>query len=216
MGRLRLPILALALVPLLGLAALGAYVLALPPLDLTAARARSVVVLDRAGDLLRPFATADGRWRLPVSAATASSCIASTNSLASASAAADRRSLLKRSTATCVRVEREGNDMWRFRDLVIGRSARVRVLVVAVAVATYAAAAVAQQAQPQPAADQVAVPLSDPSRPALIDVGLVHGSITVRGTNRKDILVTARPETDRPRRRADPDSSGMKALESGF
>ncbi len=27
-----------------------------------------MVVLDRAGDLLRPFATADGRWRLPVSA----------------------------------------------------------------------------------------------------------------------------------------------------
>jgi hypothetical protein len=85
-------------------------------------------------------------------------------------------------------------------------------LFVAVAVATYAAAAVGQQAQPQPAADQVAVPLSDPSRPALIDVGLVHGSISVRGTNRKDILVTARPETDRPRRRAEPDSSGLRRI----
>ncbi|MGE7414219.1 penicillin-binding protein 1C [Methylobacterium tarhaniae] len=38
----------------------------LPPLDLAAANARSTVVLDRAGTLLRPFATADGRWRLPL------------------------------------------------------------------------------------------------------------------------------------------------------
>ena len=68
MGRLRLPILALGLGPLLAVAALLAYALSLPPLDLGAARARSVVVLDRAGDLLRPFATADGRWRLPVQA----------------------------------------------------------------------------------------------------------------------------------------------------
>ena len=67
-------------------------------------------------------------------------------------------------------------------------------------------------AQQQPAADQVAVPLSDPSRPALIDVGLVQGSITVRGTNRKDILVTARPDTDRPSRRYDPDSTGMRRI----
>nr|WP_165616419.1 penicillin-binding protein 1C [Methylorubrum salsuginis] len=40
----------------------------LPPLDLTAASLRSTVVLDRRGQLLRPFATADGRWRLPVTA----------------------------------------------------------------------------------------------------------------------------------------------------
>nr|WP_245239031.1 penicillin-binding protein 1C [Methylobacterium platani] len=38
----------------------------LPPLDLAAAEARSPIVLDRAGTLLRPFATADGRWRLPL------------------------------------------------------------------------------------------------------------------------------------------------------
>ncbi|QRE73644.1 penicillin-binding protein 1C [Methylobacterium aquaticum] len=38
----------------------------LPPLDLTAANARSTIVLDRAGTLLRPFATQDGRWRLPL------------------------------------------------------------------------------------------------------------------------------------------------------
>ena len=40
----------------------------LPPLDLTQAAARSAIVLDRNGTLLRPFALPDGRWRLPVSA----------------------------------------------------------------------------------------------------------------------------------------------------
>lgn len=64
----------------------------------------------------------------------------------------------------------------------------------------------------QQAADQVTVPLSDPSRPALIDVSLVQGSITVRGTNRKDVLVTARPETDRSSRRVDPDATGMRRI----
>ncbi|WP_449409613.1 penicillin-binding protein 1C [Methylobacterium komagatae] len=56
--------------PVIGLLALLILAASLPPLDLHAAQARSVVVLDRSGDLLRPFATQDGRWRLPVSAAT--------------------------------------------------------------------------------------------------------------------------------------------------
>ncbi|MFG5118555.1 penicillin-binding protein 1C [Methylorubrum sp. POS3] len=63
------------LVALLVLAALALPALtlwrtaaALPPLDLTAASLRSTVILDRKGQLLRPFATTDGRWRLPVTA----------------------------------------------------------------------------------------------------------------------------------------------------
>src|SRR5688572_15521245 len=64
----------------------------------------------------------------------------------------------------------------------------------------------------QASADQVTVPLSDPSRPGLIDVSLVQGSITVRGTNRKDVLVIARPETDRPSRRFDADATGMRRI----
>ncbi len=60
----------LAALLLVGLAgALALPLLALPPLDLAQAERRSTVVLDRAGHLLRPFATADGRWRLPVTAA---------------------------------------------------------------------------------------------------------------------------------------------------
>ena len=53
----------------LSAASLGAtwiYAAALPPVDLASTATRSTVVLDRSGTLLRPFATADGRWRLPV------------------------------------------------------------------------------------------------------------------------------------------------------
>jgi hypothetical protein len=64
----------------------------------------------------------------------------------------------------------------------------------------------------QSSADQVTVPLSDPSRPGVIDVSLVSGSITVRGSNRKDVIVIARPETDRPSRRSDPDATGMRRI----
>ena len=64
----------------------------------------------------------------------------------------------------------------------------------------------------QPDADRVTVPLSDPSQPALVTVSLVQGGITVRGTNRKDVLVTARPEADRPSRRVDPDASGLRRI----
>jgi Putative adhesin len=64
----------------------------------------------------------------------------------------------------------------------------------------------------EPAADRVTVPLSDASRPALIEVSLVQGSITVRGGNRKDVVVTARGETDRPSRRFDADASGLRRI----
>ena len=67
-------------------------------------------------------------------------------------------------------------------------------------------------AQQQADADRVTVPLSDTSRPALIDVSLTQGSITVRGSNRKDVVVTARPDVDRPSRRYDPDASGLRRI----
>jgi hypothetical protein len=60
--------------------------------------------------------------------------------------------------------------------------------------------------------DQVTVPLTDPSKPAAIHVSLVHGGITVRGTNRRDVLVTAHPDADRPGRRFDPDATGLRRL----
>ena len=68
-GRRRAALAACAGVALLVPAlALWRFAAALPPLDLAPAGLRSTVVLDRDGTLLRPFATADGRWRLPVAA----------------------------------------------------------------------------------------------------------------------------------------------------
>jgi hypothetical protein len=70
----------------------------------------------------------------------------------------------------------------------------------------------APQTQPPASADQVTVPLTDPSKPAAIHVSLVHGGITVRGTNRRDVLVTVHPDADRPSRRDDPDATGLRRL----
>jgi hypothetical protein len=83
-----------------------------------------------------------------------------------------------------------------------------------ISIAVVAAALIAPAAAQQKTADQVAVPLSDASRPGLVEVSLVQGSITVRGTNRKDVLVTAHPESDddRPRRRYDADATGLRRI----
>jgi penicillin-binding protein 1C len=52
-------------------AAFAAWVVSLGPLPLAQAREVSTTVLDRNGKLLRAYAMADGRWRLPVDARTA-------------------------------------------------------------------------------------------------------------------------------------------------
>ena len=71
------------------------------------------------------------------------------------------------------------------------------------------------QAAQQPAVDQVNVTFSDPSKPGIIDVSLVHGSITVRGANRKDVLVIAHPEEDRPSRRTAKDADELAPVHRG-
>jgi len=55
-------------------------------------------------------------------------------------------------------------------------------------------------AAPAPAAasadssnQRVVVPFSDPARPGTLQVNLIHGSIIVKGVNRKDVLVEVRP-----------------------
>ncbi len=53
----------------LGAFAAWHFITTLGPLDLSAAEERSTLVLDREGRLLRPYVTADGRWRLPVATA---------------------------------------------------------------------------------------------------------------------------------------------------
>jgi hypothetical protein len=62
----------------------------------------------------------------------------------------------------------------------------------------------------QPAVDQVSVPFSDPSKPGLIKVDLVQGHITVRGSDRKDVLVTARGRGESRTRAAD--ASGLRRI----
>ncbi|MFC5555760.1 penicillin-binding protein 1C [Methylobacterium iners] len=58
--------LAIVLAAVVCLLALWRFAATLPPLDLTQAGLRSTVILDRDGRLLRPYATPDGRWRLPL------------------------------------------------------------------------------------------------------------------------------------------------------
>lgn len=68
--RARAPALGLVLVGVIGLAAAGKiawreYRAGLGPIDLSTLADRSTTVTDRSGRLLRPYTTADGRWRLP-------------------------------------------------------------------------------------------------------------------------------------------------------
>jgi len=50
------------------IAGFAAWVISLPPLPLRQAQQASTIVIDRNGKLLRAYAMADGRWRLPVDA----------------------------------------------------------------------------------------------------------------------------------------------------
>ena len=54
----------------LSILAIGAWVVSLGPLPLAQARQVSTTIVDRNGKLLRAYAMADGRWRLPVDAKT--------------------------------------------------------------------------------------------------------------------------------------------------
>ncbi len=74
---------------------------------------------------------------------------------------------------------------------------RPRMSLVALLVAAAAAAAFAQQP-----GDDVVVPLSDPNRPALVKLDLVQGSVSIKGTNRRDVLIVSRsaPGSQRPPR----------------
>jgi penicillin-binding protein 1C len=50
--------------------AIGSWIISLGPLPLAQARETSTTIVDRNGKLLRAYAMADGRWRLPVDART--------------------------------------------------------------------------------------------------------------------------------------------------
>ena len=65
----RIAVVAVAIVSLV-VAAFSAWVFSLGPLPLAQARQVSTTIVDRNGKLLRAYAMADGRWRLPVAAKT--------------------------------------------------------------------------------------------------------------------------------------------------
>ena len=88
----------------------------------------------------------------------------------------------------------------------------MRGVLAAVSLSTMCACAmsVAEARQNTPAAaaqntsqsgQQITVPLSDPSRPATLNVDLMWGGVTIRGTNRKDVLIEARSADERGGRR---------------
>jgi hypothetical protein len=63
--------------------------------------------------------------------------------------------------------------------------------------------------------DHVNVPLTDPSRPAVVHASLMNGGITVTGYNGKEVIVEARPRHEgahesKPDRKAE----GMRRLDS--
>jgi len=68
-GRLRRFAVAFAIIAVVAIAT-GAWVISLGPLPLTQAQQVSATIVDRNGRLLRAYAMADGRWRLPVDART--------------------------------------------------------------------------------------------------------------------------------------------------
>ena len=68
--RIRLAALACAAAVLILLGGFAAWVVSLGPLPLAQAHQVSTTIVDRNGKLLRAYAMADGRWRLPVDART--------------------------------------------------------------------------------------------------------------------------------------------------
>ena len=58
------------------------------------------------------------------------------------------------------------------------------------------------------AQDRVTVPLTDPAKPATIRVNLMSGSISVRGTQGREVIVEARSRGGEVRRRREPEEAG--------
>ena len=59
--------------------------------------------------------------------------------------------------------------------------------------------------------DRLTVPFSDPSRPGLLTVQLMAGSVSIRGADRRDVLIDAVGMEDRPSR-GDQTPAGMRRL----
>jgi len=68
----------------------------------------------------------------------------------------------------------------------------------------------------EPTPDRVTVPLTDPSRPAIVNASLMNGGITVTGYNGKEVIVEARPRGHESGKESKPDrkAEGMHRLDS--
>jgi hypothetical protein len=90
----------------------------------------------------------------------------------------------------------------------------IRICNAALLCALLAASAVAQQPV-QPATDRITVPFSDPERAGTLKVNLLDGAITIKGSNRRDVLFVANSqearEVLRRRQQAEP-PPGMRRL----
>jgi hypothetical protein len=90
----------------------------------------------------------------------------------------------------------------------------IRICNAALLCALLATSAVAQQPV-QPATDRMTVPFSDPERAGTLKVNLLDGAITIKGSNRRDVLFVANSqearEVLRRRQQAEP-PPGMRRL----
>ena len=72
----------------------------------------------------------------------------------------------------------------------------IRICSAAVLCSLLTSVAVAQQAV-QPTSDRVTVPFSDPERPGTLKVNLLDGAVTIKGSNRRDVLFVANSQDAR-------------------
>ena len=90
----------------------------------------------------------------------------------------------------------------------------IRICNAALLCALLATSAVAQQPV-QPATDRMTVPFSDPERAGTLKVNLLDGAITIKGSNRRDVLFVANSQEARDvlrrRQQAEP-PAGMRRL----
>jgi hypothetical protein len=90
----------------------------------------------------------------------------------------------------------------------------IRLFNAAVLCTLLASTAVAQQTV-QPTTDRVTVPFSDPGRPGTLRVNLLDGTVTIKGSNRRDVLFIANSQQARQalrrRQQAEP-PPGMRRL----
>jgi hypothetical protein len=90
----------------------------------------------------------------------------------------------------------------------------IRLFKAAVLCTLLASTAVAQQTV-QPTTDRVTVPFSDPERPGTLRVNLLDGTVTIKGSNRRDVLFIANSQQARQalrrRQQAEP-PPGMRRL----